>query len=79
MKKADAQTELARIGLTPRLLSRDQAAAYVALGTSAFDQAVAKRIMPSAKRIEGRILWDRHQIDKAVDRLPNDSPGDGGD
>jgi predicted DNA-binding transcriptional regulator AlpA len=72
MSKSTAQTELARIGLPPRLLSRETAAAYVGLSGWAFDQAVTDRIMPSAKRIGGRVLWDRLQLDMAIDKLPNE-------
>jgi predicted DNA-binding transcriptional regulator AlpA len=76
MSKAGAQTELARLGLPPRGLSRDQSAAYVGLSAWSFDQMVAAGTMPSAKRLKGRVVWDRVQLDKAFDRLPNEAGTD---
>jgi predicted DNA-binding transcriptional regulator AlpA len=72
MSKATAQIELVRIGLAPRLLSRETAAAYVGLSASAFDLAIINRTMPAAKRIGGSVRWDRVQLDRAVEKIAND-------
>ena len=56
----------------PRLLSREQAAAYVGVGVTKFDEMVADGRMPRAKRIDGRKVWDRHRLDSAIDDLPTD-------
>jgi hypothetical protein len=52
-----------------RGLSRDDAAEYVGIGTTLFDRLVKTGRMPEGKKVEGRIIWDLHQIDKAMDNL----------
>ena len=49
----------------PRGLSREEAARYIGVGTSKFDQLVHDGRMPRGKRIDGRIVWDRIQLDIA--------------
>lgn len=53
----------------PRGLSRDEAAHYIGVGTSKFDQMVHDGRMPRGKRIDGRVVWDRVQIDMAFTEL----------
>lgn len=53
----------------PRGLSREEAARYVGVGTSKFDQLVHDGRMPRGKRIDGRIVWDRIQLDVAFTDL----------
>lgn len=60
------------LSLPPRGLDRVQAAAYIGVGTSKFDTMVADGRMPKPKKIDGRRVWDRHEIDKAFDALPNE-------
>jgi predicted DNA-binding transcriptional regulator AlpA len=56
--------------IVPRLLSRPEAAHYVGVGTTLFDVLVQKNIMPKAKAMgEWRVVWDRHELDKAIDEL----------
>lgn len=74
--KAAASAALARTGLEPRGLSREQAAAYVGVSPTLFDQLVASGQMPAPRRINSRSVWDRRDIDSAFDRLPQDSAGD---
>ncbi len=52
----------------PRLLSREQAAAYVGLSVNSFKIRVGREF-PDPKIIGARKLWDRRQLDEAVDRL----------
>ena len=55
------------IGLAPRGLSREQAAAYCGCETvEAFDGWVRKGIVPGP--ISGTHRWDRRAIDRALDR-----------
>lgn len=55
------------IGLTPRGLTREQAAEYCGCeSTSAFDDWVRKGIVPRA--MVGTTRWDRKAIDRALDR-----------
>lgn len=58
----------------PRGLSREQAARWVGLGTSKFDELVKTGRMPKPKRIDGRVVWDRIALDAAFSDLPDDQP-----
>ncbi|EHH07533.1 hypothetical protein ATCR1_06691 [Agrobacterium tumefaciens CCNWGS0286] len=60
------------VGYAPRGLSRDEAARYVGVGTTKFDELVAARRMPKPKRIDGRTVWDRIALDAAFTDLPED-------
>lgn len=53
----------------PRGLNRDEAAAYVGVGVTLFDAMVKDGRMPKPARVNGRVLWDRRQVDRAMDRL----------
>lgn len=55
--------------LPPRGLSRVQAAEYIGVGASLFDQMVKDGRMPPAKRINGRTVWDRRRLDEAFEAL----------
>jgi len=55
--------------LPPRGLSRVQAAEYIGVGTTKFDQMVVDGRMPSPKRIDGRAVWDRVRLDEAFAAL----------
>ncbi len=57
--------------LPPRGLSREQAAAYVGVGTSLFDAMVRDGRMPQPKEINSRRVWDRLQLDAAFSALPD--------
>jgi excisionase family DNA binding protein len=57
--------------LPKRGLSRAEAAHYVGVGTSKFDEMVKDGRMPAPKRIDGRVVWDRRQIDEAFELLPD--------
>ncbi|AWC24966.1 hypothetical protein CO731_04459 [Aminobacter sp. MSH1] len=56
--------------LPPRGLSREEAAAYVGVSPTLFDEMVKDARMPRPKRINSRTVWDIRQIDKAFDKLP---------
>lgn len=57
------------LALEPRGLSRLEAAAYVGVGTTLFDDLVRDKRMPQPTHIGGRRVWDRHKLDEAFDRL----------
>ena len=61
--------------LPPRGLSRTQAAAYIGVSPSLFDELVRDQRMPKPIRINSRVLWDRIQLDEAFAAL-SDSEGD---
>lgn len=56
----------------PRGLSREEAAWYIGVGVTLFDEMVADRRMPRPKRINSRIVWDRLALDAAFNDLPED-------
>lgn len=56
----------------PRGLSRDEAARYVGVGTTKFDEMVADGRMPRPKKVDGRVIWDRLKIEAAFSDLPDD-------
>jgi len=64
----------------PRLLSRTEAATYAGVSPSLFDNLIAEEVYPKSKTIPGhrRVVWDRHELDIAIDELPNnkDNPWD---
>lgn len=59
----------------PRGLSREEAARYVGVGTSLFDEMVRDRRMPKPKLINSRVVWDRAKLDMAFSELPGDDNG----
>jgi predicted DNA-binding transcriptional regulator AlpA len=61
--------------LAPRGLSRVQAAEYIGVGTTKFDEMVADGRMPKPKRIDGRTVWDRVKVDERFAALEDDSGG----
>lgn len=56
----------------PRGLSRTEAARYVGIGTTKFDEMVCDGRMPRPKRADGRVVWDRLALDAAFSDLPDD-------
>ncbi|KKX29617.1 hypothetical protein [Rhizobium sp. LC145] len=55
----------------PRGMSREEAARYVGVGTTKFDEMVADRRMPKPRKIDGRVVWDRIALDAAFSDLPS--------
>ena len=60
------------IAYPPRGMSRDEAARYIGVGTTKFDEMVADRRMPRPKRVDGRVIWDRLKIEAAFTDLPEE-------
>lgn len=58
-----------------RGLSRVEAAVYIGVSPSLFDQMIQDGRMPSPKRINRRAVWDKHQLDSAFEAL-SDEDGD---
>ncbi len=69
MKK---ETTLSHQFLPKRGLSRIEAANYIGVGASKFDEMVKDCRMPQPKRIDGRVIWDCRQLDVAFEDLPSD-------
>jgi predicted DNA-binding transcriptional regulator AlpA len=62
-----------QISYPPRGLSREDAARYVGVGISKFDEMVAGRLMPRPKKVGGRVIWDRIALDAAFSDLPEEN------
>lgn len=67
-----AETKSNRILPLPcaRLLSRAEAAGYVGVSPVTFDKMISDKMMPPAKRVYSRILWDVRQLDSCIEDLP---------
>ena len=61
------------LSLAPRGLSRAQAAEYIGVGQTKFDEMVGDGRMPRPKRIDGHLVWDRLKLDEAFDVLDDDA------
>lgn len=57
--------------IEPRGLCRTDAASYIGISPSKFDEMVKDGRMPLPKRINARTIWDRRQLDSAFDSLPD--------
>lgn len=56
--------------LVPRGMGHDQAAAYVGLSPSKFDELMKAGRMPQPRIAGGTRVWDIRALDKAFDALP---------
>lgn len=64
-----------RIEVRPRRgLRREEAALYVGVSPSKFDQMVSDGRMPKPKRIDRCAVWDLRRLDSAWDALPGEEP-----
>jgi len=69
------RSPLSEIRPIPRRgLSRDEAAMYIGISASKFDELVRDHRMPGPKRIDGRKIWDVRDLDVAFDALPSENP-----
>jgi hypothetical protein len=65
-----ARANLAAVGISPRCLSTQEAAAYVGLSEKSFLVEVREGRYPSAlPHKANRLLWDRRALDVAIDQL----------
>jgi hypothetical protein len=61
-----------------RGLSRLEAAIYVGVSTTKFDELVSDGRMPQPKRIDARKVWDIRALDQAFDILPGEGESESG-
>lgn len=67
-------TALSAIRPIPRRgLSRVEAAMYIGISASKFDELVRDGRLPGPKRIDGRKVWDVLAIDLAFNSFPDDN------
>lgn len=57
--------------LLPRGLNREEAAEYVGVSATKFDEMVKDKRMPPPKMIDARRVWDRVRLDRAFENLPD--------
>lgn len=55
----------------PRGLRREEAAHYIGVSPSKFDQMVADGRMPAPKEVDNCRVWDRLALDAAFEDLPD--------
>lgn len=73
MPRSVRTSELAErpaLAFAPKGLSRPEAARYVGVSTTTFDEMVRERLMPRPKMVGARVLWDRAQVDLFFEALP---------
>jgi excisionase family DNA binding protein len=63
--------------LPPRGLSREQAAEYVGVSATKFDEMIADGRMPRAIEVDRRRVWDRRKLDRSFDALAEETATDG--
>lgn len=56
-----------------RGLRRAEAASYVGLSPTKFDELVEDGRMPRAIRVDGCVVWDIHDLDAAFERLKDEA------
>jgi predicted DNA-binding transcriptional regulator AlpA len=52
-------------------LSRSEAASYIGVSVSLFDQLVADGRMPPPRNANSRNIWKRAELEQAFDELPS--------
>lgn len=68
----------ARAASSPRRgLRREEAALYVGVGTTKFDEMVGDGRMPKPVRIDGCVVYDVRALDLAFDALSDEDAGSG--
>jgi len=56
-------------GMTPRLLTREQAAAYCGISPAYFSETIGKEVPPVRVRKDGKTMrWDRVALDAWIDQ-----------
>lgn len=63
---------LADLGIAPRVLTREQAAAYCGLSVRGFSEWIKTGRLPGP--IRGTIRWDKKAIDAALDQASGINP-----
>jgi hypothetical protein len=63
-------------GAVPRGLCRVQAAEYIGVSPTKFDEMIKDGRMPKPKRIDARVVWDQLTLDLAFAALPDGSDRD---
>lgn len=74
-EKVPARTAFSEMRPIPRRgLSRVEAAMYIGISPTKFDELVGDGRMPKSIALDGRKLWDVRRLDVAFDALDPDPP-----
>lgn len=76
---AARRADILPLSLPPRGLSRTEAAAYIGVSPTLFDEMVQDGRMPRPKQVNSRTVWDRRRVDLAFDALDEQDGGEGGE
>ena len=68
-----ASKDRGRSKVSPRGLSRIEAAAYIGVSPGTFDKLVKDGLMPEPIPIRSRKVWDRLRLDSAFESLAADN------
>lgn len=68
-----ARSDALPSSLAPLGLGREVASQFLGIGAGKFDEMVKDGRMPPAKRIDGRKVWDRRELETYFTALPADS------
>jgi predicted DNA-binding transcriptional regulator AlpA len=52
-----------------RGLNRQQAANYIGISPSMFDELIKEGVLPQPVRLKSRVLWDIRRLDEAFDEI----------
>lgn len=79
-----SQTPISKGDILPRSLppagiSRTEAAAFIGVSPTKFDDLVSRKIMPGPKKIDGRTVWSVRKLTLAFEALPDDAERNGWD
>ena len=53
----------------PRMFRAERAATYLSMSTSTFLKLVEEGLMPKGIKLRGMTMWDRLELDAAVEKL----------
>jgi hypothetical protein len=70
-RRRAARRRILPFSLPPRGLHREEAAAYIGVGGTKFDDLVRMRLMPGPRVVGARRIWDRNELDIAFSELPH--------
>lgn len=73
------KTDVLPRSLPPAGISRAEAAAFIGVSPTKFDEMVADSRMPGPKKIDGRTVWSVRKLTLAFEALPDDTTRNGWD
>jgi predicted DNA-binding transcriptional regulator AlpA len=78
MTRTVARERPLAIPLPRRGLKLEEAANYIGIGRTKFQELVNGGRMPRPRKIDGRLIWDTRELDVAFDDLPVEGEKSGG-